>query len=55
MKKKKKKGKKPYLPLIHNIPEFEDPDIITPKVEIGVKLVGPTNELLGNQSHAKKI
>jgi len=33
--KKKKKGpkkKKEYNPLIYNIPDYEDPEIVTPKV-----------------------
>ena len=44
--KKKKSKKKEYLPHVHDIPEYIHPDLITPKVVIGVSLVGPINELL---------
>lgn len=48
-KKKKKKGKKKakeYLPLIYNIPDYEDPKIVTPKVDLVIKLASPPNDIL---------
>ena len=48
-KGKKKKGKKKakeYLPLIYNIPEYEDPKIVTPKVDLIIKIANPPNDLL---------
>ncbi|KRX05658.1 hypothetical protein PPERSA_09798 [Pseudocohnilembus persalinus] len=48
-KGKKKKGKKKkvkeYLPLTYNIPEYEDPKIYTPKVDLIIKLASPPNEI----------
>jgi hypothetical protein len=38
-KKKKKKGKKKkeYDPPVYQIPIYEDPDVVTPKVELTIK------------------
>lgn len=37
-KKKKKKGKKKkeYLPLIYDIPAYEDPNEVTPKITLNL-------------------
>lgn len=45
--KKSKKGKKKeeYLPPIYNIPAYENPDIVTPKVDLIIKLVHPVTDL----------
>jgi hypothetical protein len=49
-KGKKKKGKKKkvkeYDQLIYNIPDYEDPNVVTPKVNLIIKLAHPANELL---------
>ena len=50
-KKKKtggrKKGakKKEYLPMVYDFPKFEDPDIVTPKVDLLIKLSEPKFEI----------
>lgn len=45
-KKKAKKKEKEYLPLIYNIPEYEDPAVVTPKVDLIIKIASPPNEVL---------
>jgi len=42
---KKKSKKKEYLPHVHEIPPYQHPDLITPKVLLSVCLVGPINDL----------
>lgn len=47
-KKKGKKGKKKkeeYLPPVYNIPAYENPDVVTPKVDLVIKLANPVNDL----------
>lgn len=36
-KKKSKKKKKEYDPPVYQIPIYEDPDVVTPKVELDIK------------------
>ena len=36
-KKSKKKKKKEYDPPVYQIPIYEDPDVVTPKVELEIK------------------
>ena len=47
-KKKGKKGKKKeeYLPSIYNIPQYDNPDIVTPKVDLIIRVVNPINDIL---------
>lgn len=46
-KKSKKKSKKvkEYLPMLYEFPSYEDPDLITPQVNICVKLADPPSEI----------
>ncbi|CAD8057710.1 unnamed protein product [Paramecium primaurelia] len=44
-KSKKSKKKEEYLPSIFNIPQYENPDIVTPKVDLIIKLVHPVTDL----------
>ena len=48
--KKSKKGKKKkaneYLPPIYNIPEYEDPEVVKPRVDLIIKIANPVNDLL---------
>ena len=55
MPPKKKKGKKKagskkkeYLPMVYDFPKFEDPDLITPKVDLLIKLADPVSEIFSN-------
>ena len=36
-KKKSKKKKKEYDPPVYQIPVFEDPELVTPKVDLTIK------------------
>ena len=45
-KGKKGKKKKAFLPLIYNIPDYEDPDVVSPKVDLILKLANPVNDFL---------
>ncbi|KAM3128390.1 hypothetical protein pb186bvf_019518 [Paramecium bursaria] len=44
--KKSKKKKEQYLPPLYNIPAYEDPEQVTPKVDLIIKLANPVNDLL---------
>jgi hypothetical protein len=45
-KKSKKSKKEEYLPSIYNIPTYENPELVTPKVDLIIKLVHPVTDLL---------
>jgi len=47
-KKKGKKKKKAYEPLHYDIPPYEDPDEITPKVTLKLMLANPNVPELSN-------
>lgn len=47
-KRKKAGGKKEYLPMVYDFPKFEDPDIVTPKVNLLLKLSDPPSEIFSN-------
>ena len=40
-KRKKVSKKKEYLPMVYDFPKFEDPDLVTPKVDLLIKLSEP--------------
>ena len=44
--KKKVKKVKEYDPPKYELPEYKDPDIVTPKVDLIIKLANPVNEVL---------
>lgn len=51
-KSKKKQGgskKKEYLPMVYDFPKFEDPDLITPQVELFIKLADPVSEIFSKK------
>jgi len=54
--KKKKAGskKKEYLPMVYDFPKFEDPDLVTPKVDLLIKLADPPSEIFSKYCFFKK-
>lgn len=44
-KKKKAGGKKEYDPMQYDFPKFEDPDVVTPQINLLIKLADPPSEI----------
>lgn len=53
--KKKKSGrkrggakKKEYDPMVYDYPKFEDPDVVTPQINLFIKLADPPSEIFSS-------
>ena len=50
-KRKKAVKKKEYDPMVYDFPKFDDPDLVTPKIDLLIKLADPSSEIFSEFPH----